>query len=134
MIFKAALFLSIFMTGLIWCIQIVHYPLFAKIPSDAFTQYEQSHTRWISYLVAPMMVLELGIATLLFFNHYHHSLHIVAFVALLVVWGSTFGIQVPIHQKLSRNYNLLLIRKLVTSNWIRTVGWTVRSIVLLYLF
>jgi hypothetical protein len=30
-----------FMVGLIWVIQIVHYPLFTSVGSDSFAEYER---------------------------------------------------------------------------------------------
>ena len=37
------------MVGLIWLIQIVHYPLFSRVGADQFKLYEQEHQR-LSFL------------------------------------------------------------------------------------
>ena len=34
---------SLFMTGVIWFVQIVHYPLFANVSRSAFAEYERRH-------------------------------------------------------------------------------------------
>ena len=33
------------MTGLIWFVQVVHYPLFAAVGADQFVAYEVAHQR-----------------------------------------------------------------------------------------
>ena len=50
------------MTGLIWLIQCVHYPLFAQVGAEAFQEYHARHTQWITPIVGPLMLIELGTA------------------------------------------------------------------------
>ena len=52
------------MTGLIWLIQCVHYPLFAQVGAEAFQEYHARHTQWITPIVGPLMLVELGTAFL----------------------------------------------------------------------
>ena len=47
-----------FMTGVIWVVQVVHYPLFARVGVDGFREYEQSHQRRISLVVGIAMPVE----------------------------------------------------------------------------
>ena len=54
-----------FLTGLIWVIQVVHYPLFASVGRSEFAAYEASHTRLITVVVGPVMLLELATSVLL---------------------------------------------------------------------
>lgn len=53
------------------------------------------------------------------------SLFMAALVAL--IWLSTFLIQVPIHQQLAKGKDLGLIDRLVRTNWIRTILWTLKA-------
>ena len=55
----ALLLASAFNTGLIWIVQLVHYPGFLRISPETYTSYQQFHMRAISFIVAPSMVLEL---------------------------------------------------------------------------
>ena len=124
-----------FLVGLIWLIQIVHYPLFARVGGDHFAIYEREHSRRITYIVAPLMFTELatglGIAYLL---SQTHTLAMVANMAcLLAIWGSTFFIQVPLHQKLDLGFDPSLHSRLVSTNWIRTFCWSARGILLAFL-
>jgi hypothetical protein len=50
--------------------------------------------------------------------------------ALAVVWLSTAVSQVPMHDQLVRGYNAEVIRKLVLTNWWRTLAWTIRGLCL----
>jgi len=124
------------MTGIIWFVQIVHYPLFGRIPSDGFTLYEQAHTTRTGLVVAPLMLLELASAAALpllgvpvaFTYTYLATL---GFLAL--IWASTFLIQVPLHGLLEKRHNEVAIRRLVATNWIRTLLWSFRLGLLAYL-
>ncbi len=126
------IFTTIFMTGLIWFVQIVHYPLFEKVGKEVFVEYEKTHTQWTGYVVAPIMVAEFAFTSLWLYQIQSLAL-LIAFILLLVIWASTFFIQVPLHGRLSKNYNVELIQKLVKTNWIRTIAWTLKSGVLLEL-
>lgn len=45
--------------GLIWTIQLVHYPLFSVVGDESFTEYAKGHASRITLIVAPLMLLEL---------------------------------------------------------------------------
>ena len=57
------LFATAAMVGLIWFVQVVHYPLFARVGPDGFTTYETEHQRRTSWVVGPFMAVE-GVAAL----------------------------------------------------------------------
>ena len=56
------------MPGIISFVQVVHYPLFAKIPTDGFISYVRSHTVRTGWVVAPLMLLEIVTAVAPFFR------------------------------------------------------------------
>jgi hypothetical protein len=120
------------MTGIIWFVQIIHYPLFAKVGTESFTDYEQAHVDRTKYLIVPLMLIEITSAGVLLLNHSSipFSVIMVNFVLLLLIWASTFFIQVPLHGKLSNERSLNSIKRLVRSNWLRTVLWTFRILLL----
>ena len=123
------------MTGIIWFVQIVHYPLFAEVGPEQFTQYESLHVRWTGYVVGPLMLLELGTGLLLFMGLNDHTRWWLgaSLIALGLIWLSTFFLQVPLHAKISQGFDTDAIRQLVRTNWIRTVLWSLRAGILLYL-
>ena len=124
-------FFTIFNTGLIWTIQIVHYPLFLKVGEQNFLDYEGQHTSKISRLVIPSMIFELITSILLVHLNGIESIFGLLLLLLSFIWLSTFLIQVPLHRSLSKAYDSQNIYRLVHTNWIRTLIWTIRSFILI---
>jgi hypothetical protein len=58
-------FCGLMLTGLIWFVQVVHYPLFHKVGVSGFSGYEKAHMRLTSFVVIPLMLGELVSALLL---------------------------------------------------------------------
>ncbi len=50
---------TLFMTGVIWFVQVVHYPLYRLVSVAEFARYETAHTFWTTIVVAPPMVAEM---------------------------------------------------------------------------
>ena len=46
------------MVGIIWFVQVVHYPLFTSVGRDAFVAYELRNTNLTSFVVGPFMAAE----------------------------------------------------------------------------
>ncbi len=114
------------LVGLIWFVQIVAYPLFAQVGDDAFRRYHAGHSRLITFVVAPLMVLELGAAiTAAVTATFPHAG--VGAALVVIVWLVTFLVSVPQHEALARGFDARAHRRLVRSNWIRTGAWTVRG-------
>lgn len=127
---------TLFLGGLIWTIQIVHYPLFANVGESGYAAYQTSHMSRITYVVAPVMFAELLTAIYFAFAGYapidaKYFWFGLALVGL--IWLSTLFIQSPIHGRLAENFNPDSVNKLVLTNWIRTVLWTFRGVLVLWL-
>lgn len=126
---------TLLMTGVIWFVQIVHYPLFVQVGAHQFTAYEDHHKRLTTVVVAPLMLMELTASVALVLLPLEPATLSVSYVALvltLVIWGSTAALQVPLHNKLSFNYSSDLVARLVQSNWIRTICWSLRSLLTVF--
>ena len=122
---------TVFMTGLIWFVQVVHYPLFKGVGGPAFLAYQQSHMSLTSFVVGPPMLLEAATALLLVFrpeNNLPSWMGLAGAVLLGVVWASTALLQVPMHEKLLGGFDAQAHSSLVLGNWIRTAGWSLRRI------
>ena len=118
------------LTGLIWLVQLVHYPLFARVAAADFVAYEREHCRRIGPLVLPLMLAELLLALWLPFAAHDATDRSLAFAGiglLAVVWASTFFVQVPCHQRLEQHYDAATIARLVATNGWRTAAWTARA-------
>jgi hypothetical protein len=117
------------MFGLIWFVQIVHYPLFGSVGHDSFVAYETAHRRRTSYVVGPLMAAEALTAVLLVANPptgVGVALPVAGVVLLGVIHMSTVLLQVPRHAELNNGYDDAALRRLVRSNWVRTIGWSGR--------
>ncbi len=125
---------TLFMFGVICVMQIVHYPLFSLVGSRGFAFYQESHMRLITWVVGPAMLLELITAlALVWYQPLGLTLWQVwtGFALLAIIWCSTMLVQGPTHQELRSGFDEDLHRRLVRTNWIRTVAWGGRSILVL---
>ena len=121
---------TLMMTGLIWFVQLVHYPLMRQVGESGFARYEREHTRRTTWIVAPLMLAEAATTgSLVLYAHAptERLLSVAGAALLLVIWISTAALQVPCHRKLTKGFDKLALERLVRSNWIRTFAWTVRS-------
>lgn len=120
------------MAGLIWFVQVVHYPLFAHVGTAEFAAYEAHHTRRTAWVVGPPMAVE-GVLALAIAAWFRADVGVgVAFtglVLLAVIHASTVLLQVPAHRRLGAGFDHSVARRLVATNWIRTVGWSARAAV-----
>ena len=125
------LLISCVLMGLIWVVQIVHYPSFLFIDAKNFIAFEKFHTARISYLVVPLMLAELALAFALLVISDFSAKYVSCSACVLLIWTFTFFLSVPCHQKLTEEgKNELVIRKLVTTNWLRTILWSIKVVVL----
>lgn len=123
------------LTGLIWFVQVVHYPLFRQFGRDGFASLMAAHQRRTTFLVAPLMSVE-AIAAIMLVARPIPGLILPAVTGLLllmIVWGSTALLQVPAHRRLLGGYDRHTIDRLVDLNWVRTAAWTARAVVALAL-
>lgn len=119
---------SLFLAGTIWIVQLVHYPSFHFTDKTGFKEFHKHHSVRISFIVVPAMLVELSTAMILpFIENLSKILTISSLVLVILIWLSTFLIQVPIHNRLSGGYNKKDVDRLVSSNWIRTILWSVKA-------
>lgn len=124
---------TLFMTGLIWIVQLLHYPSYHYIKTDQFSAYQRFHTNQITYIVGPVMLAEVLSGMYLTVQNDWTTTYTLNFIGLCVIWLSTLFFSVPSHNKLSLGFDHPTISYLVKTNWIRTITWTARSVLLLYL-
>lgn len=117
------------LVGLIWTIQVVHYPLFLKVGSENFVSYIKSHQNRISILVIPLMSIELLSSIFLYTVNPHIELkgtYLYSLIIVILIWLLTFFVHMPQHKKLLSGFDRCTIKKLVNTNWIRTILWTIK--------
>ena len=125
---------SLYMWGVIWTVQLVHYPLFARVGPQNWADYHAAHTRLMTLVVLPAMVTELGTSGLLALARpawLAPGLLWAGFALAVLTWAVTFFVSVPLHDTLGRGYDAAAIARLVATNWLRTAFWTGHALVLL---
>jgi len=116
------------LVGLIWVVQLVIYPAFAMVGSERFQRYHEAHTRSITWVVAPLMLAELGTAAWLLHLELREPAFLWALVPLGFNWLSTMLVQVPLHEGLAQGFDPAAQQRLVMTNWWRTAAWTSRGV------
>lgn len=127
---------TLFMCGVIWFIQVVHYPLFERVGTAQFLAYETAHRDLITRVVTPPMLIEGLTAVLLLWQSPQGITPIslwVGLALLAIIWLSTWLVQVPQHNRLIQGFDQHVHRTLVLSNWIRTLGWSARGVLFLFM-
>ncbi|WP_169975259.1 hypothetical protein [Tautonia rosea] len=121
---------TLFMTGLIWLVQLVHYPLLSEVSPGAFGRYHTEHVRRIGPIVGPAMLAELVSAAGLVVVMPANTplwLAITGLTVAILTWVVTALVQVPLHHQLATGYDASTCRKLVRSNWTRTLLWSTHA-------
>jgi len=120
------------MAGVIWFVQWVHYPLLAKVPVDRAVETATEHQRRTGQVLAIPMAVE-GFTTLGLLISRPESVQIFwpwfGAVLLAVALGSTVFVSVPLHAKMATNPTADVGRRLVVTNWPRTIAWSLRAVV-----
>jgi hypothetical protein len=115
------------MAGLMWLVQLVHYPLFSGLAEASFKDWHAFHGKRISFIVMPLMVSELGLAIYLQFKA-PSTLQLSILILNVLIWVSTALLSVPLHTKLeAHGADKAHIAALVKTNWPRTLCYTVKA-------
>ncbi|MDR9365548.1 MAG: hypothetical protein RI575_09435 [Balneolaceae bacterium] len=124
----ANIFCSFALFGLIWCVQLVHYPFFLRADKTNFIDHIGFHKFRISIIVVPLMTIELATSGILAFQFPQFTgWNIFGLAVVILIWLVTFFVQVPLHNRLSDGYDESTVQKLIKTNWIRTALWSAKS-------
>jgi hypothetical protein len=127
---------TLMLVGLIWFVQVVHYPQFARVGAEGFAQYQSEHVRLTTWVVALPMLIEAVTSVVLVWQPPARNLRLACWAGLsmvIVIWVSTALLQVPRHNALAMGLDSQAHRSLVSSNWIRTVAWSLHGVLVLFL-
>lgn len=123
---------TLVMVGVIWFVQIVHYPLLAVVPVESASGVAVDHQRRTGWVVMAPMTVE-GFTTLGLLKWVPDG---VAWwvpwlngVFLAVALGCTVLLSVPRHARMAAQPDSNVGRELVLTNWPRTVAWSARGLV-----
>lgn len=114
---------------LIWLVQLVIYPVFHFVSERDFSTWHKIYCKRIAYFVLPLMIAQLfeSSAACFFVGTW---LEWIKLILIILVWLVTFLISAPCHNKLSKfGKDMIVISKLVLTNWIRTILWSMITLV-----
>ena len=119
------------MVGVIWVIQLVHYPSFHFVELKQYNTFQRFHMSRISYVVIPAMLTELFTLFLIIISMDQIDTLVLASAILLIfIWLMTAVFFSGVHQKLTLGYDQTVVDKLVKLNWGRTLLWTLRLLLI----
>lgn len=120
------------MVGVIWFVQIVHYPLLARFGASQSVEVAQEHQRRTGFVVGAPMAIE-GVSTLVLLVSRPDEVSVllpwIGAVFLAVALGSTVLLSVPLHARMAEHHSDDVGRRLVLTNWPRTIAWSLRLVV-----
>lgn len=123
---------SCVMVGVIWFVQLVHYPLLATIGVDRAPAVAVEHQRRTAWVVGLPMATE-GVTTLVLLLSRPDAVDVwlawLGAVLLAVALASTVFLSVPLHEQMAQDPRESTGSRLVVTNWPRTFAWTVRAVV-----
>lgn len=117
------------MVGVIWTVQLLQYPVMARVPAEGFAVFELAHQRRITAVLALFAPLEIvtAAAVAVAVPEVPRWLSIGAGAVLAAVWLATAAFYGPLHGRLAAGFDAVLHRRLVSTNWWRTAAWTARG-------
>ncbi|MEY2958954.1 MAG: hypothetical protein RLZZ01_1522 [Actinomycetota bacterium] len=118
------------MVGFIWTIQLLVYPLMAKVPAAGFVTFERFHQQRVVAVLSVFAVVEVVSAGALALVDTGTPtwLWLTGGVVLVALWVSTGAYYAPLHGRLATGFDGRLHRRLVRSNWLRTALWSARGV------
>ena len=120
------------MVGVIWFVQIVHYPLLSIIPVESASSVAVEHQRRTGLVVGAPMFLE-GVTTLMLLvmvpSGVAWFVPWLAGIPLAVALGATIFLSVPRHERMAKQPDPQVGRELVSTNWVRTIAWSLRGVI-----
>lgn len=120
------------MVGVIWFVQVVHYPLLAVVPVESARETAVIHQARTARVVMVPMAVE-GVTTLwLMFDRPASVPWWLAWLGgacVAVALLSTVVLSVPRHGRMADEPTSTIGHELVVTNWPRTVAWSAHGIV-----
>ena len=120
------------MVGVIWVIQLVHYPSFKYVNESDYIIFQKYHMSNISYIVFHIMFTELTTAILIFFSGEKSFFFMLSLICLFLIWVITGVLFTKFHNILQKGKDLKMIEKMIKANWMRTLLWTLRLIMIFF--
>lgn len=124
---------TLFMTGVTWFVQVVHYPSFPFVGHDRFGDFHEAHSRRTSIVVVLPMVVELltSLALVAFPPAGSLGLAIAGALLAVAIWATT-AVAASIHGEIGRQGpEPYLFQRLDRASLVRSLLWTAHGAVVI---
>ncbi len=112
---------------LIWLVQIIIYPGMHAWDRETFSEQHRSYSHKIALIVAPLMLAQASLAARQLIVA-PTAAALTQVLLIIFIWGVTALISVPLHRRLSAGYEGTAANRLINTNWLRTAGWSLVSL------
>lgn len=110
---------------LIWLVQLIIYPGFQYYSPADLAVWHPKYSNLVTLIVGPLMLAQVGLVGWELINRFSW-LMVTSAVLVGLMWASTAFQAVPIHNAIAAgDVSPETLTRLVSVNWVRTVGWTV---------
>jgi hypothetical protein len=121
------------LAGFIWVIQVLVYPQFLRVGEAGFGRYHFSHCLRVGLMIVPLLFVEAATAAWLLLQGHREPVFAVSVGLIPVNWVLTAVFQAPLHVKLMAGFDAKAVRQLIFTNWLRTLTWMARGVLLVFL-
>ena len=121
---------AVFLAGIASYLQFVQLPLLRE--GNDFRGYVESHRLRNTLLMALPMTVEIAAAAFLWWNSKDAISLVLLALAGAILLITFLGIAPGFH-RLTKGYDRATVSRLLLCNGFRTAGWTVRSVILLWI-
>lgn len=137
---KAVFFIHLaatwFLVGVIWFVQLIHYPLFSRVGVDGFRLFNRREMFRAILIYGFPMTIEITTGILLVWYRLPGIMMLQVWINLILlmgIWGISLVLHLPKQLLLFKSVNLMVVKKIVLFNWFRTVGWTLRGALMIWI-
>ena len=125
MTFSARTMIDFGLVVLIWLVQLIIYPSFRYCSPAELAIWHPKYSNLIALIVGPLMLAQAGLVGWATYLR-PSGPNWLAAALVAGMWISTAFVSVPIHGAIaSGDASPATLARLVDTNWIRTIGWTV---------
>jgi hypothetical protein len=116
------------LSGFVWAVQLVLYPLFAETGRGNFQAYHGRHMLRITFALTPLLAVEAITAIWLLIAGLRDPWFLGSLIPLAFIYVSTWIVQVPLHFRLGAGFDAAVLQRLITTNRWRTAAWILRGV------
>jgi hypothetical protein len=110
---------------LIWLVQLIIYPGFAYLSDAQMAVWHPRYTNLIGLIVGPLMLAQVVCVGYELWQRPASWAGWLSAGLVALMWASTAAQAIPLHNQIGAGLDIQTnVARLVSVNWVRTIGWT----------